>query len=165
MSNAPPINVFVDLSAFLTGIDASKLAPLLDPVNIKQVYFDFVQGKAGPTFNKLLNIFAQNQDQTENPEVLGDIIFVKSGPDVGYLARSIMLMWYLGSWYDPWVLQNPPPGFVPSDGVVSADAYTQGWVWSVAQAHPMGYSNFTFGAWSSDPPTLLDFVGGTGDKK
>ena len=60
MSNAPPINVFVDLSAFLTGIDASKLAPLLDPVNIKQVYFDFVQGKAGPTFNKLLNIFAQN---------------------------------------------------------------------------------------------------------
>ena len=166
MSNSP-LDTFVSLSAVLTGIDASKLAPLLDPVNIKQTYFDFVQSKAGTTFNQLLSIFSQNQTQT--PAVIGDIILNQSGPSVEYLARSIILMWYLGSWYDPGVLQlynspSPPPGPVPSAGVISADAYTQGWVWSVAQAHPMGYSNFTFGAWSADPPTLTDFVGGNGGK-
>ena len=164
MSNSP-IDTFVGLSAVLTGIDASKLAPLLDPVNIKQTYFDFVQGKSETTFNQLLAIFASNQ--TQSPAAIGDIILNQSGPNVEYLARSIILMWYLGAWYDPGVLMsynssNPPKGPVPSAGVISADAYTQGWVWSVAQAHPMGYSNFTFGAWSSDPPSLTDFVGGTG---
>lgn len=164
MSNSP-MDLFVGLSAVLTGVDASKLAPQLDPVNIKQTYFDFVQGKEGATFTQLLGIFQQNQNQS--PAVIGNIIFNQSGPAVEYLARSVMLMWYLGSWYDPAVLQqynssNPPPGPVPSAGVISADAYTQGWVWNVAQAHPMGYSNFQFGAWSADPPALIDFVGGTG---
>ena len=161
MSNSP-MDTFVSLSELLTGIDSSKLAPLLDPVNIKQTYFDLVQDKAGATFNQLLSIFSQNQ--TQSPEVIGNIIFNQSGPTVEYLARSIILMWYLGSWYDPTVLQtynspSPPQGPVPSAGVISADAYTQGWVWSVAQAHPMGHSNFTFGAWSADPPSLSDFVG------
>lgn len=161
MSNSP-MDLFVGLSAVLTGIDASKLAPQLDPVNIKQTYFDFVQGQAATTFNTLLGIFQQNQNQP--PAVIGNIIFSQSGPAVEYLARSIILMWYLGSWYDPAVLQQynssqPPPGPVPSAGVISADAYTQAWVWSVAQAHPMGYSNFSFGDWSKDPPSLTDFVG------
>jgi hypothetical protein len=159
------MDLFLDLSAFLTGIDKSKLSPLLDPVNIKQTYFDFVQGKAGTTFGQLLQVFSANQ--TQSPTVIADAIFNKSGPAVEYLARSIILMWYLGSWYDPQVLESynsptPPRGPVPSAGVVSAEAYTQGWVWSVAQAHPMGFSNFTFGAWSADPPSLADFVGGTG---
>lgn len=167
MSNSP-MDLFVGLSAVLTGIDATKLAPLFDPVNIKQTYFDYVQGKAEATFNQLLSIFSQNQNQT--PAVIGDIIFNQSGQAIQYLARSIILMWYLGSWYDPAVLQkynssSAPPGPVPSAGVISAAAYTQGWVWSVAQAHPMGYSNFTFGAWSTDPPSLTDFVGGTGGQQ
>lgn len=161
MSNSQ-MDLFVGLSAVLTGIDASMLAPQLDPVNIKQTYFDFVQGKNAAVFNQLLGVFQQNQNQ--GPAVIGDIILNQSGAPVEYLARSIMLMWYLGSWYDPAVLQkyssaNPPPGPAPSAGVISAAAYTQGWVWSVAQAHPMGYSNFVFGDWSKDPPSLTDFVG------
>jgi hypothetical protein len=161
MSNSP-MDLFVGLSAVLTGIDASKLAPQLDPVNIKQTYFDFLQKKSAATFNQLLSIFSQNQNSS--PSVIGEIIFGQSGSDIKYLARSIILMWYLGSWYDPSVLElynsaNPPAGPVPSSGVVSADAYTQGWSWSVAQAHPMGYSNFRFGDWSNDPPSLSDFIG------
>ena len=35
--------------------------------------------------------------------------------------------------------------------VVSAKAYTQGLVWLIAGAHPMGYSNLQFGYWSRDP--------------
>ena len=35
--------------------------------------------------------------------------------------------------------------------VVSAKAYTQGLVWQIAGAHPMGYSNLQFGYWSRDP--------------
>lgn len=161
MSNSP-MDLFVGMSAVLTGIDASMLAPQLDPVNIKQTYFNFVQGKDAATFNQMLGIFQQNQ--TKPPATIANIICTQSGTAVEYLARSIILMWYLGSWYEPAVLQaynssNPPPLPVPSAGVISAAAYTQGWVWSVAQAHPMGYSNFVFGDWSKDPPSLADFVG------
>ena len=41
---------------------------------------------------------------------------------------------------------------------VSAKAYTQGRVWQIAQAHPMGYSNMQFGYWSRDPkdPKIQD---------
>src|SRR5262249_5702417 len=164
MSNSP-IDLFVGLSAVLTGVDSSKLAPLLDPVDIKQTYFNFVQGKEPIAFTQLLGIFQQNQGQ--DPATIANIIFNQSGAAIKSLARSIILMWYLGSWYEPATLQkynspNPPPPPVPSAGVISADAYTQGWAWNVAQAHPMGYSNFTFGAWSEDPPTLADFVGGNG---
>jgi hypothetical protein len=80
-----------------------------------------------------------------------DIIkFVSTGNnDIEFLARSIVLLWYLGSWYDPKDLQaHPPP--VPSE-VVSAKAYTQGLVWQIAGAHPMGYSNMQFGYWSRNP--------------
>ncbi|HEX4496824.1 MAG TPA: sorbitol dehydrogenase, partial [Thermoanaerobaculia bacterium] len=29
--------------------------------------------------------------------------------------------------------------------------------WKAAQAHPMGYSQFSFGYWSSVPPSLAAF--------
>ena len=160
--NDDPMTLFVALSALLTGIDASMLAPGVDPIDIKTTYFHTAQQKAGPVFTQLLQIYAQNQ--TKPPAEIANILFHQSGNGILFLCRSIMLMWYLGSWYDPAALETAASGgstFVPST-VISASAYTQGWTWSVAQAHPMGYSNFKFGYWSEDPPTLADFIGTPG---
>jgi len=77
-----------------------------------------------------------------------------SEADAKFLARSIVLLWYLGSWYEPRDLEaNASPGtrHAISSEVVSAKAYTQGLVWEIAGAHPMGYSNLQFGYWSRDP--------------
>lgn len=162
MSSPTPMALFVGLSSVLTGIDASKLAPALDPVNIKQTYFDTAKSEDEATFNQLLQIYAANQSQP--PATIAAAVFENSGPAVCFLARAIMLAWYLGSWYAPSDLQayggpNPPTAPMPST-VISADAYTQGWAWSVAQAHPMGHSNFTFGYWAKEPPSLDDFIQG-----
>jgi hypothetical protein len=160
MTTTPtPLQSFVNLSALLTGIAATSLAPSIDPKNIKQAYFDFASQQAGATFDQLLSIYDANS--TKPPAEIADIIFNRSGADICYLARSVMLMWYLGSWYSPEALQQAGTGTPPPDSVViSAAAYTQGWAWSVAQAHPMGFSNFQFGYWANNPPTLGDFVGG-----
>lgn len=155
-----PIDQFVALSSLLTGIASDKLAPPLDPIDIKQTYFDYIQQKEPDAFAQLLKIYGENQDKP--PADIANIIFSLSGPQVAFLARSVILAWYLGSWYKPSDLQKNAGGtnpFVPSV-VISAEAYTQGWAWSVAQAHPMGYSNFTFGYWAQNPPTLKDFIGG-----
>lgn len=154
-----PLNTFVNLSALLTGIAAGKLSPSIDPKNIKQAYFDYARAQDAATFDQLLSIYAANA--TQPPATIADVIFNQSGTAVAVFARSVMLMWYLGSWYPPSELikagtGTPPPGST----VISAAAYTQGWSWNVAQAHPMGYSNFQFGYWANNPPALSDFVGG-----
>lgn len=70
-------------------------------------------------------------------------------------------MWYLGSWYPAAPPSTTGP---PTDGtVISANAYTGGLAWSAAQAHPMGYSTFTFGYWKVAPPPLAQFGVGTPD--
>lgn len=145
---------FVKLSALLTGIAADKLAPAVDPVDIKQTYFDCAQQEGGATFDRLLAIFDANASQP--PATVADIILNQSGDDIRYLARAIMLAWYLGSWYDPAGLKQP----MPPARVISSKAYTHGWAWNVAQAHPMGYSDLRFGYWAGDPPSLADYVGG-----
>ena len=148
---------FLLLSEALTGVSRQTLAPELsekseilnsdpgvDPINIKNAYFDWIKAH-DPTssFGKLLQLAKDNRQS------LADIVPKVNGSpdDMKFLARSIVLLWYLGSWYKPDDLKNK----VAKPQVVSPTAYTQGLVWQIAGAHPMGYSNLQFGYWSRDP--------------
>lgn len=154
----PELRTFRELSAILTGIDADHLMPLADPVaDTKCQYLD--HAKAVATFKALLTKFEsgkQNADPNDQ-ELAGLAESILNDSEVGNLARSIMLAWYLGAWYAPEEIAkyrggNPPKDHPsPSFRVISTDSYTQGWVWRVAQAHPMGYSNLRFGYWGNAP--------------
>jgi hypothetical protein len=151
---------FVALSAALTGVMAAKLAPAADPIDIKRDYFKWVSESRPAAFEKLLNIVRDNRNAPAQA-----IIEVQADPESKFLARSIVLMWYLGAWYDPddlKMLAEPPPSpREVSHKVISAKAYSQGWVWRVAQAHPMGSSDMQFGYWQRKPnPERPDFIGG-----
>jgi len=149
---------FLLLSEALTGVNKLTLAPELsgsnpgfDPINVKDVYFAWITGHAAPsTFRKLLQIA---NDSSASPT---NIIAKVNGSDdeTKFLARSIVLLWYLGSWYKPDDLKaDAAPGrrHAVSSQVVSAKTYTQGLVWLIVGAHPMGYSNLQFGYWARDP--------------
>jgi hypothetical protein len=159
---------FLILSVALTGVDIQTLAPEfsqgkggildadpgVDPFNIKKDYFDQLKGsRSAAVFASLLNFVKDNPLLSQ-----ADIIAkVNASDDTKFLARSIVLLWYLGSWYEPRDLKaNASPGTrqAISSEVVSAKAYTQGLVWEIAGAHPMGYSNLQFGYWSRDPHDL-----------
>jgi hypothetical protein len=172
---------FLLLSAALTGLKVVNLAPEftgkdkknqavpildadpgVDPFNIKKDYFQFINLKDPAGFGKLLKI------ARDNPTSAPDIIkAVSSDEDVKFLARSIVLLWYLGSWYEPADLKKASPGGeLIFSHVVSAKAYTQGRIWQIAQAHPMGYSNLQFGYWTREPAdpnskAPLDFITAT----
>jgi hypothetical protein len=155
---------FLLLSAALTGIHVANLAPEfapdktdilksdpgVDPINVKNDYFAWVNANDSATFGKLLQI-ARDHSQSA-PDIING---VNASDDTKYLARSIVLMWYLGSWYKPTDLENSEKKFASgafvNSQVISAKAYTQGLVWQIAQAHPMGYSNLQFGYWSREP--------------
>src|SRR6516165_962999 len=152
---------FVLLSAALTGIAEVKLAPGFDlaksepgsdPVDVKQEYFNWVNKRRPAVLRRLLQIAADSQKLPAADRAQAIIDKVQATPDTKYLARSIVLMWYLGAWYDPHnlralaELQNPPANASKFE-VISPKAYTQGWVWRVAQTHPMGFSEMQFGYW------------------
>jgi hypothetical protein len=164
----PDMMAFLLLSEALTGVSRATLAPELtedkkdilksdpgvDPINIKNAYFDWIKARDHTgSFGKLLQL------AKDNSQSLADIIpsVNDSTDDLKFLARSIVLLWYLGSWYNPADLKNK----IAKPQVVSPKAYTQGLVWQIAGAHPTGYSNLQFGYWSRDPhdpsrPALFD---------
>jgi Membrane bound FAD containing D-sorbitol dehydrogenase len=153
------MGTFVTLSAALTGIAEGKLAPATDSIMIKQDYFKWINEREPAAFVSLLKIA---KDNANSPQVM--IEKLQAIDDTKFLARSIVLMWYLGSWYAPGDLKKlvesrslPKPVFIPHT-VISPKAYTQGWVWRVAQAHPMGYSDMQFGYWTREPAPLDDFI-------
>jgi hypothetical protein len=169
----PDMMAFLVLSAALTGLKVVNLAPEftgndkqgkavpileadpgVDPFNIKKDYFQFINLRDPAGFGKLLQIARDNH----KPESVPDIIkAVNDDDDAKYLARSIVLLWYLGSWYEPANLKKASPsGDLIFSHVVSAKAYTQGRVWQIAQAHPMGYSNLQFGYWAREPTDPSD---------
>jgi hypothetical protein len=153
---------FLVLSQAITGVQIAVLAPEFakrkdkpdildsdpgtDPINVKNDYFKWINASDAPTFEKLLQIAKDHRQSV--PDIISQ---VTAHDDTKFLARSIVLLWYLGSWYKPADLTKPPlDGPIPSQ-VVCAKAYTQGLVWQIAQAHPMGYSNMQFGYWSREP--------------
>jgi hypothetical protein len=161
---------FQKLSAALTGVAFNLLAPDTDSLDMSQVYFDFVSAKKLPAFTTLLQVTKDAKLQV--PSAIPGIIvqadvdglvhaIEAKGDDVKYLARGIVLMWYLGAWYEPAdlaALAQDPEHFVGYT-VVSSKAYVQGWLWRVAQAHPMGYSDMQFGYWTRKPDDLVNFIG------
>jgi Membrane bound FAD containing D-sorbitol dehydrogenase len=159
------LRLFVKLSSGLTGISEGKLAPSVDPIQIKRDYFNAVKftekptRKLNPDFQKLLDIIRGDES---DPAAAAAKVMHDPDPNIMYLGRSIILAWYLGVWYDPDVLKryNTPDQMfpVPADQVISPAAYTQGWTWRVAQAHPMGYSELRYGYWGKDPLPLQDFI-------
>jgi hypothetical protein len=157
---------FLILSAALTGVDISTLAPEfsrgkgdlldadpgVDPISIKNAYFRQA-GAPGTAsaFAKLLQIAKDNRLSQDDIRAK-----VNASDDTKFLARSIVLLWYLGTWYAPDDLKNAAAKPESVNGpikqkVLSAKAYTQGLVWQIAGAHPMGYSNLQFGYWSRYP--------------
>jgi len=148
---------FVKLSAALTGIEPATLAPGIDPINVKQELFDKARTEVPATFAQALTIAGNTPTNT-----LADVLINQSGDEVRFLSRSIMLLWFLGQWFAPadlkrYAVPNPPAAPIPTT-VVSSKAYTQAWIWKVAQSHPMGYSDWRFGYWNSAPPPLNDFI-------
>ena len=166
-SSPADMTAFVQLSAALTGIHFSKLGPFVDPVDIKRDYFNWVNEREPAAFENLLRIAKENTGgsaQAILDKVQGDDA-TQSAIEAKYLARSIVLMWYLGAWYDPGDLQKAaekPNDPLPTFKVISAKAYTQAWALRVAQAHPMGFSEMQFGYWAREPDTILNFIGPRG---
>jgi hypothetical protein len=156
---APPINL-------------PESVPGSDPVNVKRAYLTRANERCPAALEYLLQLVRKNLDASNRDEAIiaalqfddDDKAKRPADVDAKYLARSIVLMWYLGAWYEPAELKAlrkdlpKDPTRVPKFEVVSPKAYTQAWALRVAQAHPMGFSEMQFGYWTRPPNPRADFI-------
>jgi hypothetical protein len=151
-------------------IDFQKSDPGSDPVDIKQDYFVWINDRCPAAFENLLRMMRNSLTASDPAQaIIAQLQFedddkrTRSEVETKYLARSIVLMWYLGAWYDPGDLQaasrDPDPNRTLNFTVISPKAYSQAWALRVAQAHPMGFSQMQFGYWHRPPNKPIDFVG------
>jgi hypothetical protein len=161
MSTDPNFDNFVGLSAILTGYTQDQLAPPVDPICLASEYLTWVEQhtdqaaleKTLTTFQNIAAQFPPPLDSTNPaPAQVVEISAavqqqILSDPVMGPIARRIIRMWYLATWYTSEPPQSTDPG-----QVISMNAYTMGLAWDAAQAHPMGYSELHFGYWAMTPP-------------
>lgn len=162
---------FVGASSALTGIDTVDLTPTVAQDGVwlaDQFYSLLFEAASGPALG-LTYDYAQYVAQGYSPQQIGQLLLTdgQGGPRMdatGTGARLTMLMWLLGVWYGGTEATRMPYSarFIVDtyrhDLVVSARAYKNGWIWRFAQAHPMGFSNFNFGSWADQPPSLSYFM-------
>ena len=148
--------------------DLSKSIPGSDPADVKREYLTRVNERCPAALENLLRLVRKHRDAPNRDQAIIDALKFddddksKTPYDIEakYLARSIVLMWYLGAWYEPAELRalRKDPMRFPTFQVISPKAYTQAWALRVAQAHPMGFSEMQFGYWTRPPNELRDFM-------
>jgi len=164
MSTDPNFNNFVGLSSVLTGYPQEQLAPEIDPIGLASEYLTWMEQNADQaaflqtlsTFQNILQEVASqlppfdpNNPTPQQVALMNQLVAAQilSDPAMGNIARRMIRLWYLSTWY---TTEPPDPN---GDGqVVSMNAYTMGLAWDAAQAHPMGYSELHFGYWAVVPP-------------
>lgn len=152
---------FVGLSSALLGIGKALLAPSIDPIDLPSQFLAYIRPKLTEAqLNDLLSQYASLVADQQSPEQIARALLMSNGKPAATPAakacRSIMKMWLLGVWYQPYDASSFKAG---QQWVVSDLAYQQSWAWKAAQAHPMGYSQFHFGYWNETPPSLEAFTG------
>jgi hypothetical protein len=153
-SDPSRVQDFLDMSAVLTGFQTSTLAPGFDPNDLKSLFLATADERAGSALvDQLLQQYRALKGKVPAQQLADALLGISESPAqrTALLARSIVKLWYVGSWY-------PLDSVSANDGqVISMLAYTGGLVWKTAQAHPMGYSEMKFGYWASPPPALSEF--------
>ena len=78
---------------------------------------------------------------------------VLDDPELGPVARNVILLWYRGAWSALPQDWRAAHGVSPhdTDRVLSAAAYRAGLQWAAASAHPAGAAPQGYGAWAAPP--------------
>ncbi|MBB5574791.1 hypothetical protein [Rhizobium paranaense] len=130
-----------------------------------EAYLATVNGAIGDAIlNELLSDYekiclqTEGQAASERKARLRREIF--GSEKLGPVARNIIKLWYVGTWYGLPGAWCEAFGARPKDVtfVVSPAAYTEGLMWKAIGAHPAGAKAPGYGSWAS-PPRIPAFAG------
>jgi hypothetical protein len=144
---------FLSLSATLTGYSRFRLLGTgqADP------YLETTRAAVGDVvLDQLLTTFTEVERDAGGDEAALDRGLrarVLSDELLGPIARSVIKMWFVGTWYelpqewrDRYAAREPV-----STHVVSPASYTEGLLWPTIGANPPGAKGQGFGSWVGPP--------------
>ncbi len=147
---------FLSLSATLTAFSEFDLRG----TGQAEAYLATVVAAVGAgNTDQLLSAYASIQSEAEAQSAALDGLLrarILSDDRLGPIARNIMKLWYVGTWYampQEWT-QAFGVGGVDGTFVVSASSYVEGLVWPAIGANPPGAKGPGYGTWA-DPPIIL----------
>lgn len=158
MSHNPQrLTDFLDLSTTLTGFSEFDLRG----TGQAQAYLDTVLAAVGPaTTDELLAAHGAIQEAADDDQDAHDRLLrarILGDDRLGPVARNLMKLWYLGTWYAMSPQWTQAFGVAGVDGtfVVSRAAYTEGLVWPAIGANPPGAKGPGYGTWAEPPAIAL----------
>jgi hypothetical protein len=158
MASADLLDDFLDLSSALTGFSVFRLKGTGQAEPYLSTATEIV-GEA--TVRSLLTDFRRIAGDAGNDEAAlerGIRRHILSNDRLGPVARNIIKLWYVGTWYalpaewrELYASRDRDRAFV-----VSPDAYTEGLLWPAVGANPSGAKPFGYGMWALAPRIEAD---------
>jgi hypothetical protein len=147
-ANSTPAKSFAALSAALTGF---READLWGTGQVEPYLSELLKTVGEEIVARLLAAGDQALASPDPTQALKQLVM--DDEDLGPVAHSLIVMWYLGQWSPLPAAWRNRNGANPLDmaRVISADAYTAGLVWTAIGAHPMGAKPGGFGSWANPP--------------
>lgn len=152
----PAVAGFVRASAALTGFEPFELLG----TGVATAHHDFVVGVIGePVMAALvrcvlaLPVGEPERERAMRKQVLADDRF-------GPVARSIIKLWYVGTWFQLSSEWHTRYGGSTTDvtTIPSSQSYVEGLVWGIIGAHPQGAKPQGYGAWAEPPGEIGPLV-------
>jgi len=148
MARDDTLDSFLDLSAALTGFATLRLRG----TGQAEAYLATLTEVVGEaTVEALLDAWRTMAAQTEVDRALRCRIL--SDDRLGPVARNIIKMWYVGTWYA--LPADWREAYATTDRdrtfVVSPEAYTEGLLWPAIGANPSGAKPLGYAMWATPP--------------
>ena len=152
---------YIGASSVLLGIPANSLEPKIQPDKLSYGFRILTESAligGGSAMEAWLSLYEQELKQG----IPNDKIAIDLYSNNGAVSRLTMKLWLFGIWTGNNEMHYLKDGFYFGNSykqnfVYSALAYRRGWIWRIAQAHPMGYSHYDLNSWSSSAPSLSDY--------
>jgi len=155
MTVSSRLETFVTLSAEVTAFTPVEIWG----TGLAENHLATVDDVVGQTItDALLHAYEQIAMKTDENRSIKLRQTVFGNEQLGPVARSIVKLWYIGTWYALPTAWQERFGPAAHDGtfVPTPDAYVEGLLWPAIGAHPPGAKAQGFGSWQF-PPRIPDY--------
>lgn len=157
MTESPTsMQAFLRMSAELTGFSEYRLTG----TGMARDYLDAVTSVVGDeVVRALLQTYDDLPDSNDEERRRADLrTQVLADERLGPVARNVVKLWYVGTWYELPATWRERFGVRDLDAtfVVSPVAYTEGLLWPAAGANPPGAKGPGYATWAKPPRLPAD---------
>ncbi|WP_013334257.1 hypothetical protein [Gloeothece verrucosa] len=154
--NSPEYDYFLNLSVVLTGYSRFHLLG----TGFAESYFKTIQDIIGEEiFGELLNTFHHLELEKISESFFNDKFRAEilASEKLGPIARNIIKVWYMATWYALPTSWRDNYGTKPKDHtfIIDPQAYPEGLIWPTLGVNPPGAKGQGYATWSEPPLVSL----------